>query len=151
MLSQLHLFNIQATLSEAKCTKYKKDYQTFWTMKEVWKVTDKCLGVSKWSLSLKFPCQTCRNQTQMHYKYILIHLRLQWGLVQIGDIAEAALRACLNKVKFNCGDVARVWNLVHVLSKHMFNVQQICTYTMEWKCMFATFLTTPPPPKKKRG
>lgn len=38
----------------------------------------------------------------------LVHLSLQWGSAQIGDIAEAALRACLNKVKFNCGDVAGV-------------------------------------------
>lgn len=126
----------------------RKIIKHFGQWKEVWKVTDKCLEVSLWSLSLKFPCQTCRNQTQMHYKYILIHLRLQWGSVQIGDIAEAALRVCLNKVKFNCGDVARVWNLVHVLSKHMFKMQPICTYTMEGKCMCATFVNPPP---RKRG
>lgn len=46
------------------------------------------------------PCQISRNQTQMHHK--------RTALMQIGDMAEAAPRVCLNKAKFNFGDVAGV-------------------------------------------
>lgn len=41
-----------------------------------------------------------QNQRQMHPKPA--------GLMQIGDTAEAAPRVCLNKDKFNFGDVAGV-------------------------------------------
>lgn len=57
---------------------------------------------------------------------------------------------CLNKVKLNCGDEAGVWNVVHVPSKHMFKMQQICAYTMAWRCPFST-LTPQQERKKDRG
>lgn len=54
-------------------------------------------------------------------------------------------RACLNKVKFNCGDLAGVWNLVHVLCKHMKRTRYV-HIQQKWKCPFARFVT----PQKER-
>lgn len=40
--------------------------------------------------------------------------------------------------------------MVHVPSKHMFKMQQICAYTMAWRCPFST-LTPQQDRKKDRG
>lgn len=56
------------------------------------------------SLSRDFPCQMQKNQTQMHHE----HTGASESRVHAGDVAEAALQVCLNKVKFNCGHLARV-------------------------------------------
>lgn len=72
--------------------------------------SDKCLKVAlpslsfSLSLSRDFPCQMEKNKTQMHHE----HTGASESWVRAGDVAEAALQVCLNKVKFNCGHVAGV-------------------------------------------
>lgn len=55
-------------------------------------------------------------------------------------------RVCLNKLKFNCGYVTLVWNLVHVLCEHMIRSGYVVYNRGESACL----LLFKPPRKNER-